>query len=267
MYREHDCKAGCQMKKKVSSDRSTAELSAKKRHPRAKSAVMSTTSDKPVNYRVRVARERRARMRARLLSATMDVCAVADSEGPAVIDDVIRAAKVSRGTFYKHFESLDQALAELGAQLADETVEGLRAMYEKVDDPLQRTASGPQLMMIHAIVDPIWGRFVAHTEHLTSESAFSSAIRENTIVGRERGIFNFSSLEAAIDLQFGATREGIRHMLTTRNDRKGYIQDLCAMNLMALGVAHKRAIAAVRSAAEDIMVRGPGSLPWWKPFS
>jgi len=65
-------------------------------------------------------------MRARLLGATMDVCAVANSQGPAVIDDVIRAAKVSRGTFYKHFDSLEQALAELGAQLADETVEGLR---------------------------------------------------------------------------------------------------------------------------------------------
>jgi len=35
---------------------------------------------------------------------------------------------------------------------------------------------------------------------------------------------------------------------------------------MALGVAHKRAIAAVRNAAEDIMLRGPVSLPWWKPF-
>jgi len=43
------------------------------------------------------------------------------------------------------------------------------------------------------------------------------------------------------------------------------MQDLCVMNLMALGVAHKRAIAAVRNAAEDIMLRGPVSLPWWKP--
>jgi len=254
------------MKQRVSSDGSIADPSTRKRQPRAKSAVTPAASDKVVNFRVRVARERRARMRARLLGATMDVCAVANSQGPAVIDDVIRAAKVSRGTFYKHFDSLEQALAELGAQLADETVEGLRVMYEKVDDPLHRTASGPQLMMIHSIVDPIWGRFVAHTDHLTSESAFISAIRENTIVGRERGIFRYSSLEAAIDLQFGATREGVRHMISTRNDRKGYMQDLCVMNLMALGVAHKRAIAAVRSAAEDIMVRGP-SLPWWKPFS
>jgi AcrR family transcriptional regulator len=255
------------MKERVSSDRSTAELSGRKRHASAKSAVMPAASDKPVNFRVRVARERRARMRVRLLSATMDVCAMANSQGPAVIDDVIRAARVSRGTFYKHFDSLEQALAELGAQLADETVEGLRVMYEKVDDPLKRTASGPQLMMIHAIVDPIWGRFVAHTDHLTSESAFSSAIRENTIVGRERGIFTYSSLEAAIDLQFGSTREGVRHMITTRSDRKSYIHDLCVMNLMSLGVVRKRAIAAVRNAAEDIMVRGPVSLPWWKPFS
>jgi AcrR family transcriptional regulator len=254
------------MKERVSSDRSSAEGSARKRHPRAKSAVMPPASDKAVNFRVRVARERRARMRTRLLSAAMDVCAVANSQGPAVIDDVIRAANVSRGTFYKHFESLEQALAELGAQLADETVEGLRVMYEEVDDPLQRTASGPQLMMIHAIVDPIWGRFVAHTDHLTSESAFISAIRENTIVGRERGIFIYTSLEAAIDLQFGATREGVRHMITTRNDRKSYIHDLCVMTLMALGVARKRAIAAVCNAAEDIMMRGPVSLPWWKTF-
>jgi AcrR family transcriptional regulator len=255
------------MKKKVSSDASSAgRPSTRKSQPRSSSAAAPSPADKAINFRVRVARERRARMRARLLSATMDVCAVATSQGPAVIDDVIRAAKVSRGTFYKHFDSLEQALVELGAKLADETVDGLRTMFEKVDDPLHRTASGPQLMMIHAIVDPIWGRFVAHTDHLTSESAFISAIRENTIVGRERGIFRYSSLEAAIDLQFGSTREGVRHMITARADRTGYMQDLCAMNLMALGVTPKRAVAAVRSASDDIMLRGPTSLTWWKPF-
>jgi len=96
------------MKQRVSSDGSIADPSTRKRQPRGKSAVTPAASDKVVNFRVRVARERRARMRARLLGATMDVCAVANSQGPAVIDDVIRAAKVSRGTFYNILTRLNR---------------------------------------------------------------------------------------------------------------------------------------------------------------
>ena len=66
------------------------------------------------NFRSRVAAEKRDRMRARLLAATMQVCGGPDV---VVVDDVVRAAKVSRGAFYRYFQSLDEAVAALVAEL------------------------------------------------------------------------------------------------------------------------------------------------------
>lgn len=46
-------------------------------------------ADGPSDFRVRVARQKRERMRSRLLAATMEVCSVQTSQSPAVIEDVI----------------------------------------------------------------------------------------------------------------------------------------------------------------------------------
>lgn len=223
-------------------------------------------ADPSTNFRVRMAGVKRTRMRARLLSATMEVCSVESARGPAVIDDVVRAAGVSRGTFYKYFESLEKAVVELGDQLADESIETMNAMYGRQFDPVDRTAAGLLLMMIHAIADPIWGRFVAHTDHLASESVLMKAIRSNTVAAQRKRAFTFLSLQGAIDLQFGVTREGVKRVLTPFKRREAYMLDLTVMTLRALGVDHAKAQQTSRSVADDAVERGPTFLPWWKPF-
>jgi len=80
----------------------------------------SESQPAPANHRVRVGRERRQKTRAHLLCAVLQVCSNESARSPAVIDDVAGYADVSRGTFYKYFDSLDQAIAELGNQLAEE---------------------------------------------------------------------------------------------------------------------------------------------------
>ena len=64
------------------------------------------------DHRQRVAAERRERMRSRLLASAMKLIA---EKGPAAtsIDDVISAAEVSRGTFYKYFPSPDALVLSL----------------------------------------------------------------------------------------------------------------------------------------------------------
>ena len=66
------------------------------------------------------------------------------SEGARVIDDVIRHAHVSRGTFYKHFGSLEEAVSELGAIMVDDMTVGIYEVYNCVEDPRHRTATGFQ---------------------------------------------------------------------------------------------------------------------------
>ena len=66
------------------------------------------------DVRVRVARRKRERMRERLLSAALSIF-LSDRGGDAAIaEDVMKVAGVSRGTFYKYFNSVEEAADAVG---------------------------------------------------------------------------------------------------------------------------------------------------------
>ena len=76
----------------------------------------------PNDHRPRVAAERRARMRRKLVESALFVFAEKGVDA-SVIEDVIAAAGVSRGTFYNYFrtnaELLAAAINELGNEVVD----------------------------------------------------------------------------------------------------------------------------------------------------
>ena len=69
------------------------------------------------DHRVRVGREKREKMRKRLLQAVMACYAAREDHTTPGIDDVIREADVSRATFYLHFVSMEVAFHALRAEL------------------------------------------------------------------------------------------------------------------------------------------------------
>src|SRR5260370_24817848 len=73
-----------------------------------------------VNFRTRNAQVKREKMLARLLSATMSVCADPGRRGNAVIDDVVRAAGGSPGAFYWYFDTLHHPIRTLCRRMAHE---------------------------------------------------------------------------------------------------------------------------------------------------
>src|SRR3546814_17148478 len=76
----------------------------------------------PEDFRIRVAADRRERMRARLLDAVLDLYQPGRGGPHLVIEDVIQTAGVFRGTFYKYFESLEDAVNEPGERMATGTL-------------------------------------------------------------------------------------------------------------------------------------------------
>ena len=102
-------------------------------------------------------------MLVRLLSATMRVCADPGRRGNAVIDDVVRAAGVSRGAFYWYFDTLDEAIETLGRRMADEISAETYNVFRSQPDlairaslsanPVLRAALGGQVMMCRASMD------------------------------------------------------------------------------------------------------------------
>jgi len=218
------------------------------------------------DHRARVARGRRARMRARLLDAVLSVYPGDLHNGPAVIDDVIRAAKVSRGTFYKYFPSLEEAVSELGSRLAEETVQSVSVLHGHLTDPLLRPATGFQLYLSRAAIEPKWGAFVTRMSDVMPDGQLMQIVSGNLRHGTELGVFDIRALDAAVDLAFGALIEAMKHIVAGKPSARTYIERVSAMLLRSFGVPPQAADRAANEASEYLHREGPQMLPWWQPF-
>ena len=218
------------------------------------------------DVRVGIARRKRERMRERLLSATLNVF-LEDTGGSAIAEDVIKAANVSRGTFYKYFNSVDEAANVLGQRLADDAVRELLRASLETREPLERAALGAQMLMARGAVQPGWGSFVTRSDHLSKDSAYAAAVRRTTIEARKRGDFSFNSTKAAVDFQIGAVMEGIRRLVGGQAHPRAYMCEVAAMTLKGLGADHQRADTASAQASRDLALIGPEYLSWWTEFT
>ena len=221
------------------------------------------------DFRVRAAAEKRERMRARLIAATLDAYLVAGNGRPPVIDDVIRIAEVSRGSFYKYFDSLDEVLAEIGRQMADEMLASVDRLFAGVDDAAVRTAAGPLMAMARAAMEPRHAAFIARVDFidfLGGEDPRSQIIKRSLAEGRAQGRLKFESLAAAIDLVVGASLEGARRILKTRVLDGAYIRETATMVMRGLGLPRRNAERTV-DAAWQHLEKSRAELHWWKPVA
>lgn len=215
------------------------------------------------DHRVRVGRERRERMRTRLLQSVLQVRSGKGGRGLAVIDDVIKDAAVSRGTFYKYFASLDQAESELALQMANEMTAGIMSVYDVLDDPVLRTATGFQLFLIRTLFEPEWGAFIARIGLLSGDNLLTEKIRDDIRLGMEAGDYAVPSVEIASDLLMGAKIEAIRRLI---EDGKSfdYIASMTSMVLRGFGVSHSKADRSVVRALDRLRREAPGKVAWWR---
>lgn len=229
----------------------------------AASAVGVTACPAREDHRVRVGRERRERMRTHLLQSILQVCSQESRRGPAVIDDVVKHAQVSRGTFYTYFDSLDQGVAELGAQLADEMTQGIMSVYDVLTDAVLRTATGFQMFLIRSLLEPDWGAFIARIGLLSDDNLLTRKIREDIALGIEAGDYQVPSVDNASDLLMGAKVEAIQRLIKERESIV-YVRGMTSLVLRSFGVDSARADRSVELAYERLRKEAPGKIDWWR---
>lgn len=218
---------------------------------------------KKEDHRARVGRERRERMRAKLLNSIMAVCAGRPANSPAVIDDVIRHAEVSRGTFYKYFNSLDEAIAELALKLADEMTLSCFSVYNVLEDPVARTATGFQMFLLRALQDSDWAGFFVHIGVLSGENhVLIDMIRKDLRSGIETGDYDVPSVDTAMDMLMGVKIEAMRRIIKGEGG-EDYMRDIASMVLVGFGVSLARARKYVQQAHDRLMEEAPKKLDWW----
>ncbi len=129
-----------------------------------------------VARRAQIGRERRARTRAELIRAARSLYAVRTFDS-VTVDDVVNAAELAKGTFYVHFDDLDDLQSALGDELAREFDELLQPRRLSLDDPIERIAAGCGAFINQALQDPIWGALIVRS---------AAAIPDFARVARER---------------------------------------------------------------------------------
>lgn len=229
-----------------------------------------------VNFRTRNAQVKRAKMLARLLSATMKVCADPDRRGNAVIDDVVREAGVSRGAFYWYFDTLDEAIEALGRRMADEISTETYSVFRAQPDPairavlsanpVLRAALGGQVMMCRASMDSVWARYLSNVHVLPDDSTFITRVRRNLEAGRSAGELHFESVKIAVDYQVGAVRAAVRRCATESLPRSALVE-MNVLILRGLGLKTSQAEGLATQAARIVDEVGPDNFPWWRDSS
>lgn len=158
------------------------------------------------DHRSRVAADRREKTRSRLVQSAIPVFVEKGVEA-SVIDDVIAAAGVSRGTFYNYFQNNRELLLAVNQQLGDELFLNIEKAVAGLPDPAQRVATGVGLLIQIARENPLLASFFAQvgleaaSPTRRSYRYFGAQIQQ----GIDRGRFLGCPLDIALDLLGGAT--------------------------------------------------------------
>ncbi|NHO66668.1 TetR/AcrR family transcriptional regulator [Aestuariicella hydrocarbonica] len=217
--------------------------------------------------RQRSAQRRREKMRQRLLFAALDVFLMSEITRPPVIDDVIRKAGVSRGTFYKYFTSLEEVLRELGQTMAEDMIKTYERVFIKLTDPAARLAAGPLLSLTHAAMQPRRVEFtirVDYIDYLSRGTRAREIITDSLDDARQAGLVHFTSLTAITDMVIGSTLEGGRRLMHTKNFDESYIDELVRLILLGCGLTAESSHSAITLARQELEVN-THQLHWWQP--
>lgn len=194
------------------------------------------------DHRTRVGAQRRERMRRRLFESALQVVA---KKGPAAtsIDDVIQAAEVSRGTFYKYFDAADTLFDALALEVADEIVRMAEPAVVDIADPAQRVAVGMRLTIHLARSNPQVGGFLVRLgwPEMRRGGSLLDPLQRDLRQGIRKGSFASMPMRLAINI-VSMTVLGTVHAVLEMRAPGAFAEQAVESALRALGVDRKEAL-------------------------
>ena len=190
--------------------------------------------------RAEIGREKRARTRAQILEAGAMLLAERPPEA-LTVDAVVEAAGVAKGTFYYHFQSMEELAAAVGEKLGETFDELLAPARLGLRDPIARISFAFSQFLAKAIADPVWARLVVQSAQAPTE--FARSVRENLKTdlnkAKAEGRLTVQDVELAADIVMGIWLQVTRGTLQRRAAPDLADRALDAM-LRALGASHDR---------------------------
>jgi AcrR family transcriptional regulator len=199
------------------------------------------------DHRTRVAAERRARMHRKLVESALLVFAEKGVDAP-VIEDVIAAADVSRGTFYNYFHTNGELLAAAIQELGNELVELIEQRVTSIPSPAERLFTGLRLYLDAARRFPLFARFVERVGPgaIGTGSRVQDYIPVHLAAAIRAGEFVEAPIPVVLDAVVGLGLVAVARIAEGRADER-YLNEMLLALARALGLKPGRA-AAILSA-------------------
>ena len=201
-----------------------------------------TSTKRPPHHRTAIGQAQRAKTRAWIIQCAIPVFAERGPDAP-VIDDFMKAAGVSRGTFYNYFQTTRELLDTTMATLSDEVIATIVPAVAHMSDPLLRLATAARLYYRRATRDPIFRAF------LTSVSGVGTLAieraRGDLQEAIDAGLMKVRDIELAQAIAVGVMVFALKTPAAQKGDDAHGVEVVRAI-LSGLGVSPPRAERVLR---------------------
>jgi AcrR family transcriptional regulator len=207
--------------------------------------------------RAEIGRERRARTRAQILEATEILLAERSPEA-LTIDAIVDAAGVAKGTFYYHFQSIEELTAAVGAKLGESFDDLVAPARLGIPDPIARLSFGLTKFLEKAIAEPLWARLVIQSAQAPTgvREGIRGNLKADLAEAKAQGRLTMQDIELAADIVIGVWLEVARGTLQ-RGAAPNLVREFLDAVLRALGATQPEA----RRSAGSRTTRSPRRSP------
>lgn len=191
-------------------------------------ALPDETSDKPP----RLSRTRKALIDAgkRLVSS--------GRMGSCAIDDIVREADVSKGSFFNHFADREALTDYVLKSVRDELETAIETANAGVTDAATRLARGLLVSFCYGMANRVSSRLIIQDAALPHPT-----LERDLQAGIDSGSFKLQDLDAGAVLVLGLSDVGLSRLLDLSGDfdrAREIIHGICILMLRSLGVQSKR---------------------------
>lgn len=186
-------------------------------------------------------------MRLRLMEAALAVFGRDIAEG-GTIDDVIRQAEVSRGTFYNYFDNADGLIRAVADAAGTELMLAVAPIVEACDNPAERMGAGVRSWIALVEQFPALANFFRRAGlYVLQNEQVRTDLPRDLVAGMKSGQFTVEELELGFVVVAGTVLAAINTMAVGPAPPT-YGSKLAERVLLSLGVeaAEAKAISRAR---------------------
>lgn len=179
------------------------------------------------------------------------------------IDDIVGAAKVAKGSFYKHFPDKETLLATVVERIRERIEQQVAIANDGIEDPARRVARAICVYLRFVADEPEEGGVLVRNNRggqipagLDPNRGAMADVRAGLATGR----FTAPSAEAGALFILGVGHAGLTRFVGQRGAAANtwLAQQLCQLTLRGLGIPLSEAELIAAQAAEEI-IRSPAA--------